>query len=213
MGHPSVSHPSLSYDVIADEYTAAFCDDWVRTPFDRDVLRAFTQLAGNTPGLVLDVGCGGGHTTAELVRDGLDVVGVDRSAAMVGAGRRRVPQAGFVVADMSALPVPDSSCAGICSWYSVVHTPTPELPALLSEFRRVIIERGWILLAFQTNAEPLELTTAFGHDVQLTFLRHDVSSVLTALSGAGFTPRRHVVRPRDPEHETADQAFVIARAH
>ncbi|MDF2826409.1 MAG: SAM-dependent methyltransferase, partial [Mycobacterium sp.] len=71
---------------------------------------------------------------------------------------------------------------------------------------------GWIVLAFQTGAPPLEITSAFGHDVELTFLRHDVDHVLAGLGGAGFTPHRHVVRPRDPGHETADQAFVIARA-
>jgi ubiquinone/menaquinone biosynthesis C-methylase UbiE len=131
---------------------------------------------------------------------------------MVQIAQRNWPSVLFAVADMNALPIGDAGVSAVCSWYSVVHTRPNDLAALFGEFRRVLTADGWILLAFQTNAPTLELTTAFGHDVDLHFLRHDVPHVLAALSVAGFTPYRHTVRPRAADHgETADQAFVTAR--
>lgn len=162
---------------------------------------------------MIDAGCGPGYAAAELAAAGLPVLGVDRSAAMIDIARRGCPQADFAVADMFELPVPDSVAAGVCSWYSIVHTPAAALPRLFTEFRRVSSDGGRVVLAFQTGAPTLELTSAFGHDVDLRFLRHDVEVVLAALSGAGLEPQWHQVRGRNAlAGETADQAFVIARA-
>jgi ubiquinone/menaquinone biosynthesis C-methylase UbiE len=164
-------------------------------------------------GLVLDVGCGPGHAAGELAATGLQVLGLDISLPMVHIGRIGHPAVRFAVADMRALPLPDSAVRAVCSWYSIVHTPTHELLTVFREFGRVLADDGWILLAFQTNAPTLDFTTAFGHDVELRFLRHDVQHVLATLSLAGFTPHWHMVRPRAADQgETADQAFVIARA-
>lgn len=197
------------YDAIAGDYADAFAE---RQPADRRLLRDFGQLVGPAAGLVLDVGCGPGHAAGELAGTGLTVLGVDRSVPMVQIALRDRPEVLFAVADMTALPLPDCAAGALCSWYSMVHTQPDELAALFTEFRRVLTADGWILLAFQTNAPTLDLTTAFGHDVELRFLRHDVQHVLATLCLAGFTPYRHTVRPRSDEHgETADQAFVIAR--
>lgn len=198
------------YDAIAHEYALAFSDELARKPFDREFLHHFGRLVdGSGSGLVLDAGCGSGNAAAVLAAAGLDVVAVDRSAPMVRTGRQRLPEVRFAVADMAALPLPANSVGGVCSWYSIVHTPADELPAMFREFARVLTADGWIVLAFQTNAPTLEFQTAFGHDVDLRFLRHDVEQVLATLCIAGLTPYRHAVRPR-AAGETADQAFVIA---
>ena len=35
----------------------------------------------------------------------------------------------------------------VCSWYSVIHIPPPELPPYFAEFRRVLAPGGYLLLA------------------------------------------------------------------
>ncbi len=56
------------------------------------------------PGLsVLDIGVGGGRTTAYLAKDARRYVGVDYSDAMIGACRKRYPDLEFAVADASDL--------------------------------------------------------------------------------------------------------------
>jgi SAM-dependent methyltransferase len=49
---------------------------------------------------LLEIGCGTGQATRDLVAHGFDVTCVDLSADMVEVARRNVPQATFVVADV-----------------------------------------------------------------------------------------------------------------
>lgn len=56
------------------------------------------------PGRALDLGCGRGQYTADLVRRGWQAVGVDSVPAAVEAARRKdIPGATFVVGDVTAL--------------------------------------------------------------------------------------------------------------
>jgi trans-aconitate methyltransferase len=63
------------------------------------------ELLAPKPGeRILDMGCGTGHLTAAIASHGADVVGVDRSAAMVAAARKEYPNLTFEVADATELP-------------------------------------------------------------------------------------------------------------
>jgi SAM-dependent methyltransferase len=55
------------------------------------------------PATVLDAGCGTGRVAIELARHGVDVVGADVDASMIGEARRRAPELEWVEADLSAL--------------------------------------------------------------------------------------------------------------
>lgn len=72
------------------------------------IRRSFSHADGNVAS-VLDVGCGTGGHAFHLASSGIDVVGVDRSAAMLQIGRakkthtRRAPH--FVQADIRRLPL------------------------------------------------------------------------------------------------------------
>src|SRR5215467_11038149 len=71
-----------SYDRVAEEYTRRVSSELSQKPFDRDILGRFASRT-RTQGAVCDVGCGPGHVTAYLQSLGVDVRGVDVSAAMV----------------------------------------------------------------------------------------------------------------------------------
>jgi hypothetical protein len=58
-----------SYDVVAAGYSALFADQLLREPVLRSMLTLFAELA---PGRAADVGCGPGHVTAFLHKQGLD---------------------------------------------------------------------------------------------------------------------------------------------
>src|SRR4051794_28962298 len=68
-----------------------------RPPDEYD--RALIDALGPIEGLrVLELGCGRGGLTVELVRAGAEVVAVDVSPAMVAVARERAPEASFLVA-------------------------------------------------------------------------------------------------------------------
>jgi SAM-dependent methyltransferase len=53
------------------------------------------------PSSVLDAGCGTGRVAIELARRGIDVVGVDRDAAMLDVARRSAPGLTWVEGDLA----------------------------------------------------------------------------------------------------------------
>src|SRR5262245_2875190 len=71
-----------------DEYAPFY--DWenARTLGRRDV-PFWRQIAAQTKGRVLELGCGIGRITLPLVRAGVSVIGVDRSAPMLAQAARR----------------------------------------------------------------------------------------------------------------------------
>lgn len=82
----------------AQQYTQ-FEDD--RTRPVRDLLAAVPDPG---PGRAVDLGCGPGNSTEVLLQrfPALQTTGLDSSADMIAAARKRLPQVGFEVADLSA---------------------------------------------------------------------------------------------------------------
>ncbi|WP_273734099.1 class I SAM-dependent DNA methyltransferase [Mycolicibacterium septicum] len=200
------------YDVIADEYARTFAGEFESRPFDRAVLRSFADLAVRSGGTrALDVGCGPGEAAAELADCGLQTEGVDGSAAMIALARQQWPEVRFQTADMFDLPHEAGTFDAVCAWYSIIHTSAEALPELFSAFRRILTDPGWLLLGFQTDGETAVYDHAFGRDVALTFLRHDIATVCAALQASGFTVYATTKRaPQAHLDEPTAQAMVIA---
>ncbi len=72
------------------------------------------EMAGSVSGKrVLDVGCGDGAYSIEIARRGAIVTGIDISAEMIDAARRRAEERGaeveLLVGDASRVPFPDGT--------------------------------------------------------------------------------------------------------
>lgn len=201
------------YDRAAANYAERFHHHLDNKPVDVAVLSAFAKLilrGSNTR--VIDVGCGTGPVTALLDGWGVEVFGVDLSPNMLVQARRFNPSLSFGVGSMTSLPVADGRVGGICAWYSIIHVPDSHLADVFCEFHRVLMPGGLLLLAFQVGDEPLILTTAYGHDVNLTFARRQPQRVANQLSANGFILHSELVRQPDNDgFETTPHAYLIAR--
>lgn len=62
--------------------------------------------AGLRGGLIVDLGSGSGIWAGKLVSAGYDVMGIDRSSAMVAIARKRVPKAEFLAQSFYDAPLP-----------------------------------------------------------------------------------------------------------
>jgi SAM-dependent methyltransferase len=96
----------MSFNVAAEAYDE-FMGAW-----SGPLSRSFADFAGIKPGMrVLDVGCGPGSLTADLVaRVGAGLVAaVDPSEPFVAAARERFPGVNVCLAPAEALPQPDGS--------------------------------------------------------------------------------------------------------
>jgi SAM-dependent methyltransferase len=198
-----------AYDTVAAEYAEHFRGELDRKPQDKAILGAFAELV-RANGPVLDVGCGPGDALAHLRTRGVKVFGVDLSPGMVDVARWANPGVRIDVGSMTALDRPDGALGGLVAWYSIIHIPPEELPAVFAEFHRVLVPRGHLLLAFQVGDEPLHFDEAFGHAVDLDFRRLRPGRVADLLADAGFGVLARTVR-EPVGAETAEQAFVVAR--
>jgi SAM-dependent methyltransferase len=115
-------------------------------------------LAGLRGGeTVADVGCGNGAYVAELARRGHTgpVLGLDLSAGMLRAARRRVPGARLAVADAAALPVRDDAADLTLAMHMLYHVPEPL--AAVRELRRITHPGGQVLVVLNGEDHHREL--------------------------------------------------------
>jgi SAM-dependent methyltransferase len=136
-----------------DEYAPFY--DWenARTLGRRDI-GFWTSAASRASGRVLELGCGTGRILVPLMRAGVDVVGIDRAAAMlarVGQRARRSPRAArgdrrprIVRGDIRSLPFPDGAFSMVLAPYGILQSLLREgdLRATLESVHRVLAPGG-----------------------------------------------------------------------
>lgn len=144
-----------AYASRASEYTAVLgaVDDMHE--LDR---RRIERWAEQISGRVIDAGCGPGHWTDFLHKQGAEISGIDLVPEFVVNARIRFPEVTFQVSSLRALDVADQSIGGVLAWYSLIHLPPAELPQVLSEFHRVSTAQGHLLVGFfeGKSAEPFD---------------------------------------------------------
>ncbi|MFF5182982.1 class I SAM-dependent methyltransferase [Streptomyces sp. NPDC000345] len=199
------------YDAIAEDYAERYRDELAARPLERAVLTAYAELVG-AGGRVADLGCGPGRTTGFLASLGLEMSGLDLSESFLAIARRENPGIRFEQGSMLELGFPDGGLSGVVSWYSSIHTPVDELPALFAEFHRVLAPGGPLLLGFQVGDEPRHYDRPWGHPVTLDFERRRPERMTELLTVAGFTPLSRTVREAEPGlGESTPHAFLIMR--
>ena len=132
-----------------DDYAPFY--DWenARTLGRRDV-RFWRRFALDVPGRVLELGCGTGRITIPIGRDGVRIIGIDRSAPMLARARRRVARTRLGMAvqlvrgDIRHLPFPAASFASVLAPYGVLQSLLREkdLAATLTAVHRTLRDQG-----------------------------------------------------------------------
>lgn len=131
------------YDEFAGEWwtpgSARFRSLQSITPFRLELIRrSCGSMNGRT---VYDLGCGGGLIAVPLLKMGADVVGVDRSAPSIAAAQQAAAGRGrFLVADVCAVPLPESSADVVLLADVLDHIP--DFPRALSEAARLLKPGG-----------------------------------------------------------------------
>lgn len=101
----------------------------------------FAIKTGLDPGAkVLEVGCGGGHTAANLCRLGFEVTATDFSETALEQAARSYPDVDFQAADATDMAFPDSSFDGVVAVELIEHLADPR--AHVREVHRVLHGRG-----------------------------------------------------------------------
>lgn len=200
-----------TYDAIADVYAERFTDELDRKPFDRDLLDSLVPRFD--AGLVADIGCGPGQIGRYLFDRGVDVIGVDLSAAMVRVARDRNPGMRFEKADMRVLPFADDELAGAVAFYSLIHLTPEDAAAACAELHRVIAPGGVLCVAvhMREDGEVVHLEEWFDRPVDIDARFWSVDDALGALAGHFRVDWMHVREPYEEERTTRLYFTAISR--
>jgi len=134
---------------------------------------------------LLDLGCGGGRDAGDLDLRGYRVVGVDRTSALLSAGRRRYRSLPLVRADLRQLPFHAMSFDGLWAAASLMHLPKPEARRILADLYK-LVRPGGLFAATVTYGMKSRLVTD-GWVPGRYFARWKKDELARAVRRAGWT--------------------------
>ena len=201
------SRVGASFDRAARDYDAAA---FLQKEVGERLLERLDLMA-NTPARVLDIGCGTGRPTRDLVRryPQSQVIGVDLAPGMLKRAVKKQSWFGkgarFVCAEASQLPLADASCDLL--YASLLLQWCEDLDATLLEWRRLLKPHGLLLFSTLGPDTLKELRAAWSSVDEFNHVNRflDMHDVGDALIRAGF------VEPvMDVEHLTLTYADAPA---
>ena len=174
--------------------------------------RLVAEVAGLTPGRVLDVGCGEGGDAIWLARRGWTVTAIDVSEVALSRAREAAEQAGAAVEWVCGNALQTPFAAGS---FDLVSLQYPALPKASGQAAvRALLDAvrpGGLLLAVyhDLDDEHREHMKARGTDPADYVDADDLGRLL----GDAFTIERHAVEPRiNPPPDTPHLGDVVLRA-
>ena len=143
---------------LFDEWPDRY-DRWFATPVGKLVKQYETELllemlAPRPDEYILDVGCGTGVFSVDVLSSGARLVGLDISHPMITRVAHKTDDAQFagVVGDMVALPFPDESFDKVFSMTAIEFTADAGLA--VAELNRVVRRGGTVVLTSLNSRSP-----------------------------------------------------------
>ncbi len=139
-----------SYDEIAGLYHALWADWYLPAAMPALEKLFFSQVPCSAR--VLDLCCGSGHVTKELVQRGYKVTGIDSSAALIALGQKDLPAVDLRVQDARELKLESRYDAALSTFDSLNHLLSlEELRQVFDQVRGVLYPNGRFV--FDMNLE------------------------------------------------------------
>ncbi len=194
----------------ADEDTLRFYGSNAQAYAGREItsrqVRLNRFLVLLSPGAtILELGCGSGGDTAEMLARGFDVSPTDGSPEMAEVASRRLgrPVATLLFHDLDKVEAYDGVWANAC----LLHVPRPELAQVLARIWRALKPGGTFYASFKTGA-------AEGRDTFNRYYNYPSPDWLRtnyAGAGSGSSLEIETGEVRGFDNEWAAMLFVVAR--
>lgn len=176
---------------------------------DIEAIRSLMSVEGLD---LVDIGCGAGATTRELVDMGARVLGVEPDPVQAARNREAeaVPGLTFAEAGAADLPVESGTVDGVFFFRSLHHVPAAEMDAALAEAARVLKPGTGFLCVVEPGMEGTHFPVMRPfHDE--TRVRSKAQAALARIPQDRFASRsfyRWVQHPRYPDFETMADRFA-----
>ncbi|NIR48925.1 class I SAM-dependent methyltransferase [candidate division KSB1 bacterium] len=158
------------FDSIAQQW------DSMRQCFFSEAVREKALVTAEIqPGkLAADIGAGSGFITESLIRNGLKVIAVDQSQAMLAEMKKRFPKEDAIdyrIGFAEALPIADTEVDFVFANMYLHHVETP--PLAVKEMVRILKPAGKLVIT-DLDAHEFEFLRTEQHDRWLGFKREDI---------------------------------------
>lgn len=174
---PPASAPS-SYDDIAEMYHELWADFYLPAALPALEKLFFERVPGGAR--VLDVCCGSGHVTGELIRRSYRVTGIDLSAELIALARAALPGSDFRVQDARNIQIEAPYDAALSTFDSLNHLLTlNDLREALASVCRALAPGG--MFVFDMNLEE-------AYSLDLREWTVDIASERVGLVRGSFDP-------------------------
>lgn len=138
------------FNPVAEMYHTLWNDWYLSSAVPALEKMLFSRIAPDAH--VLDVCCGCGHVTKEVVRRGYTVTGVDASEGLIEIARREMPQVDWQLQDARYLEFPIRFDAALSTFDSLNHLPDVEDLALVFQAVHRALKPGAVF-AFDMNLD------------------------------------------------------------
>jgi 2-polyprenyl-3-methyl-5-hydroxy-6-metoxy-1,4-benzoquinol methylase len=158
---------------------------------------------------VLDLGCGCGvPVVRRLVEEGHQVTGVDISERQIERARTLVPDATFLVADMTHQIWEPASFDAVIVLYSLIHVPLADQPSVIEQVSDGLVEGGLLLATVGWEAWTGSDSDWLGGGVEMWWSQTDQATYRAWLEAAGL----EVIKCRFvPDSESGHALFWARR--
>ena len=161
------------------------------------------RAGGLRSGRVVDVGCGSGILARHLVDAGYDVIGIDRSPAMIRLARARVPEGRFRVASLLSARVPP--CVAVTAIGEVVSYVSANLRPFFRRVHAALEPGGLFIFDFMESAERRTYRTKSFDGPDWALVSHaDVDA-----AGRTLTRRMTMFRKVGKEYRRSQEAHRV----
>jgi ubiquinone/menaquinone biosynthesis C-methylase UbiE len=160
--------------------------------------------------LVVELGCGPGVPTGQLVTEHHQLIGVDLSASQLSQARVNVPAALLVLADMSHVEFASSGVDAVLAFYSIIHLPRDDQVRVMAAVARWLRPGGVFALNLGTNNDPGG-TYSWVDDVPMFWSAFDPQTALAMVSDAGFEIIRNEVLENFEDDQIVRFLWILAR--
>lgn len=138
-------------------------------------------------GIILDIGCGGGHHAEYFLKHGFKITGIDFVPALIRVAKKRAPKGTFLVIDMTKMRFPPRSFDAVWMAASLHHLPKKLVPRILKKVFTILRPDGWIYIAVHAGKnEGFEISEKFNKRVVRYMANYQNNEMKVLLFKQGF---------------------------
>jgi len=200
------------YNKTAEEYAEKYFNELEYKHLDRILLRAFYE-ENTEKGLMLDLGCGPGQTTAFMHKLGQkNILGIDISDGIITKAKELSPSIEFRQGNILNLDSESNTIGSAIAFYSIVHFPLDNLHKVFKEINRVLQKGGDFLFSFHIGNETVHRDTFLEKDVNIDFYFFRTEDILDLLNQENYELIDCLIREPYTENEyPSKRAYVWVR--